>query len=55
MIMLGHVHHCQADDDATFDGRCPASSAHGSDFCKALMVEAQQLRLEYIDHWHWNL
>jgi hypothetical protein len=41
MTMLGCVRRCrQADDDPTLDGRRPASSTRGSDFCKALMVEA---------------
>lgn len=44
MTMLGRVRRCQADDDPTLDGQRPASSMRGSDFCKALMVEAQQLR-----------
>jgi len=50
MTMLGRVRHRQADDDPTLDGRRPASSSRGSDFCKALMVEAQRLRLEYVNH-----
>jgi hypothetical protein len=41
MTMLGRVRHHQVDDDPTLDGRRPASSTHGSDFYKALMVEAQ--------------
>ena len=44
MTMLGRVRRCQADDDPTLDGQRPASSMRGSDFCKALMVEAQRLR-----------
>jgi hypothetical protein len=50
MTMLGRVRRRQADDDPTLDGRRPASSTRGSDFCKALMVEAQRLRLEYVYH-----
>lgn len=49
--MLGHVRRCQANDDPTLDGQRPASSTRGSDFYKALMVEAQRLRLEYVN---WN-
>jgi hypothetical protein len=49
MTMLGRVRRCQADDDPTLDGRRPASSTRGTDFCKALMVEAQRLRLEYVN------
>ena len=41
MTMLGHVHRRQADDDPTLDSRRPPSSTRGSDFYKALMVEAQ--------------
>jgi hypothetical protein len=50
MTMLGRVRRRQADDDPTLDGRRPASSTRGSDFCKALMVEAQRLQLEYVIH-----
>jgi hypothetical protein len=50
MTMLGHVHRRQANDDLMLDGRRPASSTHGTGFCKVLMVEAQQLRLEYVNH-----
>jgi hypothetical protein len=49
--MLGCVRRRQADDDPTLDGQRPASSTRGSDFYKALMVEAQRLRLEYVN---WN-
>ena len=50
MTMLGRVRHRQADDDPTLDSRRPPSSTRGSDFYKALMVEAQRLRLEYVNH-----
>jgi hypothetical protein len=50
MTMLGRVRRRQADDDLMLDGRRPASSTRGSDFYKALMVEAQRLRLEYVSH-----
>jgi hypothetical protein len=49
MTMLGHVRRRQADDDPTLDSRRPPSSTRGSDFYKALMVEAQRLRLEYVN------
>ena len=52
MTMLGRVCCRQANDDATLDGQRPASSTRGSDFCKVLMVEAQRLQLEYINHWN---
>ena len=46
MTMLGRVRRCQIDDDPSLEQTRPAFTSRTMDYYKALMVEAQRLRLE---------
>jgi hypothetical protein len=46
--MLGRVRRRQVDDDPLLDRTRPAMTSRCVDFYKAIMVEAQRLRLEYV-------
>lgn len=44
--MLGRVRRRQVDDNPNLEASRPASNSRSGDYLKALMVEAQRLRLE---------
>jgi hypothetical protein len=46
MTMLGRVRRRQIDDDQSLEQTRPAFTSRTMDYYKALMVEAQRLRLE---------
>jgi hypothetical protein len=46
MAMLGRVRHRQVDDNMSLEQAQPAFTPRISDFYKALMVQAQRLRLK---------
>lgn len=48
MTMLGRVRRRQADDDPTLEQARPAFTNRSTDFYKAVMVQAQRARLEYV-------
>ena len=48
MTMLGRVRRRQVDDDPALEQTRPAFTTRSSDFYKAVMVQAQRLRLEYV-------
>jgi hypothetical protein len=46
MTMLGRVRRRQVDDNPSLEQARPAFTPRTSDFYKALMIQAQRLRLE---------
>jgi hypothetical protein len=46
MTMLGRVRRRQVDDDPALENARPAFTPRITDFYKALMVQAQRVRLE---------
>ncbi|OBZ66313.1 hypothetical protein A0H81_13774 [Grifola frondosa] len=49
MTMLGRIRRRQCDDDPTLDQRRPAFSTRSADFYKAVMIQAQRVRLDKED------
>jgi hypothetical protein len=51
MTMLGRVRRRQVDDNPALAQSRPAVSSRSEDFYKAVTVQSQRLRLEYVPHW----
>lgn len=48
MTMLGRVRARQTASDPTLDLKRPSRNARSTDFYKAVMLQANRLRLEYV-------
>jgi hypothetical protein len=48
--MLGRVRCCQVDDNPSLNQMWPAMTSQCLDFYKSVMVQAQRLRIEYVNY-----